>query len=145
MERVKRICPACGAANPLDAKRCPECGADIERGLPAIPESKLPVPWKEVGASLALGLTALALRVGFHLLRGLVQKRGAKPSPLTRAPAPPSKLSRWLARRAEVQEARAPQPQVRVWGHRAWGMWHSDGSSHWQVEEFLWEASERAH
>lgn len=139
MARVKRICPVCGAANPLEAERCHECGVDIVRNLPAIQESKLPVPWKEVGASLALGVTVLALRAGLHLLRGLLEGRGAQPSPLSRARSPLSQLGRWLHRKGEMEEARFSQPQVRVWGRRAWGMWRSDGASHWKVEEFFWE------
>jgi len=38
----------------------------------------------------------------------------------------------------------APQPQARMWGRRAWGMWRSDGDSHWEVEEFFWEEVGRA-
>jgi hypothetical protein len=136
---VKRICPVCGAANPLEAERCFECGADIERNMPVIREGKLPVPWKEVGASLAVGAAALALRAGLHLLQGLLEKREAKPSPSDRALSPLSKLRRWLPRRGEEEEAHAPQPQIKVWGRRARGMWRSDGASHWEVEEFLWE------
>ena len=144
MERVKRICPVCGTANPLRSERCCECGADIERNLPAVRQSRLPAPWKDVGASLALGATALAVRAGVHLLRGLLQRRGARPSVPSRAQSPLSGIRRRLPRRGKEEQARAPQPRVRVWGHRAWGMWRSDGASHWEVEEVFWERRGRA-
>jgi len=143
MEKVKRICPVCGTPNPLEAERCCECGAHIERNLPAIPESKLPVPWKEVGASLALGATAVAVRVGVQLVRGLLHRRGAGPSALSRAPSALRELRKHLPRRGKEEQALAPQPQVRVWGRRARGMWRSDGASQWEVEEVFWEGTAR--
>jgi hypothetical protein len=143
MEKVKRICPVCSTANPLEAERCCECGADIERNLPAIRESKLPVPWKEVGASLALGATALAVRAGVHLLRGLLQERGARALPLSRLPSRLRQLKRRIPRRDQDHKAPVPRPQVRVWGRRVWGFWRSDGASQWEAEEFYWEGTGR--
>jgi len=143
MAQVKRICPLCGAANPLEEDSCLQCGADIERHLPAIRESQLPVPWKEVGASLALGVTALALRAGVQLVRALLPKRGAGPSLPGRAPSLLRRLQRQPPRPAQAEEARASQPQVRVWGRRAWGVWRSDGTSQWEVQEVFWEGTGR--
>jgi hypothetical protein len=144
MEKVKRMCPVCGTPNPLKADKCGECGADIERNLPAIRESKLPVPWREVGASLALGATALAVRAGVHLLRGLLQRRGAGPSPLSGMQSRLKQRKGQRPRRSEEEViARTPQPHVSAWGRRAWGMWRSDGTSQWEAEEFFWERTGR--
>jgi len=143
MDRVKRICPVCSTPNPLEAQRCYECGSDIETSLPAIRGSKLPVSWREVGTSLALGATALAVRAGVNLLRGLLQQRTTRPSPLSKAPSQPRRPKRRPPSRDQEEQVPVPQPQVRVWGRRAWGMWRSDGASQWEQEEFFWASTGR--
>jgi hypothetical protein len=145
MERVRKICPQCGAANPMEADRCVECGATMRGSLPILRESKLPVPWKEVGASLALGAAALAMRAGWRLLQALLERRDVEPVSLRTASSAVSSLGAWRPRRGErpkrgeIQEAFPSEPQMRMWGRRVSGVRCGDGISHWEVEEFVWE------
>jgi ribosomal protein L40E len=144
MEKVSRLCPVCGTANPLEAANCRECGSDVERDLPTVRESKLPVPWREVGAGLAVGATALALRAGVQLVRGLLQGRGRRTLSLSKGPSTLRELKKRLPLRGREEQAATSQPQIRMWGRRAWGVWRSDGASQWEVEEIQWEGTERA-
>jgi len=155
MERVKKICPVCGAANPLDEERCGVCGASLETRVSIPLGERLPVPWREVGISLALGAAALALRAGLHLVRGLLERKAAGQMELHERPASLSKVRKWPPWRRRLvgspsgpkaawgalEEAPRPRPQLRMWGRRAWGVWSSDGASYWEVEEVFWEGS----
>lgn len=131
MGRTKRICPVCGAGNPIDAERCRECGVDMGSNLPVPSEERPPVPWKELGTSLVLATAALGLRVGLRLLRGALEKE-EKTSLL-------GKVRKWLPWLGREEESPASQPKVKVWGKRIQGVWRSDGATHWEVEEFTWE------
>jgi hypothetical protein len=138
MDRMERLCPACRAANAMDRARCHACGADIMSHLPAPVESRLPVPWKQVGASLTFSVGALALRGGLRLAKHLWEKR-TQPTERRVQPHSPGKVRSWLARRGEAQPAPGPQPQVKVWGRRVWGKWERDGSGQLEVQEFYWQ------
>ncbi len=84
---VERICPQCQHGNPLENRYCGACGASIERQLPAplnssgsepitaitIAGHTLPVTWKQVGRTVAVGLTALAAEAGMAWLRRKVE------------------------------------------------------------------------
>jgi hypothetical protein len=125
----------------MESEICKACGADMKSRLPVPLGQGFPIPWKEVGSSLAVGAGVLALRAGLHLARHLLERKAAKP-PALRTPAPlATKTRRRLPRRRNVEEAASTQPQIRVWGQRVWGRWSSDGSSHVEVEEFDWQAS----
>ena len=140
MAGMKRLCPECGVPNTMESEICKACGADMRSHLPMPLGQNAPVPWKEIGSSLAVGAGVLALRAGLHLARHLLERRATGPTAL-RKPAPvPTKAQRWLPRRRKAEEAASTQPQVRVWGQRVWGRWSSDGSSHVEVEEFDWQA-----
>lgn len=100
---------------------------------------RLPVPWKEVGASLALGAAVLAFKAGLRLMRQLL---GRKAIGLKKPPEQHTLLrgvARWLPRRGE--ELHQTQPRVRIWGRRVWGIWRSDGASRWEFEEVFWEGT----
>lgn len=86
---VERICLNCRFANPVDAHYCNKCGAALERQLPAPPEEStalaqigrnLPVRWKQVGASLAVGVAALAAEAGMAWLRKRIEAPTVAPS-----------------------------------------------------------------
>jgi hypothetical protein len=139
MERVRRICPQCRAVNPLEADQCVECGAEMVGDLPVLRESRLPVPWKEVGASLALGAATLAVRAGWHLLQALLERRHAHPVSLGRVPSDGDSLAKRPAKRDAVRRTPAAEPRIRMWGRRVSGVRRGDGTSQWQVEEFVWE------
>ncbi len=90
---VERICPQCGAGNPLEDHFCGKCGATLERLLPA-PRSPsslmrfsaaLPVRWRDVGRTLAVGAAALAAEAGIAWLRRRIEQGST-----TVVPAPPS-------------------------------------------------------
>ena len=139
METVRRICPRCRAPNARDAETCVQCGAEMSGGLPTIREIKLPVPWREVGASLALGVATLAVRAGWHMIQALLERQSNKPVSLHRDQPARDLAERKPGRRYEAQRATGSEPQVRVWGRRISGICHGDGSSQWEVEEFTWE------
>jgi len=141
MNETKRLCPACGAANSLEAQRCYACGASFN--LPVPLEHRLPVPWKEVGASLALGTATLALRAGLRLAKRLLEQRAARQVKVHERTPLLSKVGRRLLRKEETEQVRRERPQVRVWGRRVWGRWASDGTRQVEVEEFDWQAFDR--
>jgi hypothetical protein len=78
---IERICPACQHANPLDDRFCGRCGAALERLLPAprqdgqitLAGRDLPVTWKQVGRTVALGAAALVADAGIAWLRRRIE------------------------------------------------------------------------
>lgn len=140
MSNTKRLCPVCGAANPMTRDRCEVCSADMRSNLPVPLGARLPVPWKQVGASLAVSAGALALRAGLRLARDVLERKAIKAIQRRERADAPKALTRWLPRRKEATEAAPPQPQVRVWGKRVWRRWSSDGTSDLAVEEVYWQA-----
>ena len=138
MDRIERLCPACRAANAMERTRCHACGVDMRSYLPVPLERRFPVPWKEVGTSLALSAGALALRGGFRLAKHLLEKR-SRPTERRVQTRSLDRVRRWLSRRGEAEEVPGSRPQVRMWGRRVWGRWGSDGSSQLEVQEFYWQ------
>jgi hypothetical protein len=122
----------------MERTTCRACGVNMMTYMPAPAESRLPVPWKEVGTSLALSLGALALRGGLRLARHLWEQR-ARPAEHPVQTSSPGRVKKWLARREEPEQAPAPQPQVRMWGRRMWGRRERDGSGQFEVQEFYWQ------
>ena len=132
MANVKRLCPHCGVANSMDSEMCRACGGDMQSNLPVPLGERLPVPWKQVGTSLAVGAGALALRAGLRLAQHLLERQATRSIERREQRDITGKVTRWLARRHAPETApqpQAPQPQarVRVWGQRVWGRWSSDG------------------
>lgn len=74
---VERICQTCRYGNPVEAQFCNKCGTALERQLPALPGRanlviagrSLPVSWRQVGKTVAIGAAALAAEVGIAWLR----------------------------------------------------------------------------
>jgi hypothetical protein len=93
---VERICPACQHGNPVSDQYCGKCGAQLERLLPArrvnqpltLAGRDLPVTWRQVGRTVAIGVAALAAEAGIAMLRRYVEG-GQNPSgsALVRRPA----------------------------------------------------------
>jgi len=133
MVSVKRLCPECGAANSLDRYKCNACGADMRSNLPVPAGERLPVPWKQVGTSLAVGAGALALRAGVQVVRHLLERKAARSLQLR-------EQTGRLSRRQETEKAPRPTAQIRVWGQRLRGRLDRDGASQLEVEEFYWQA-----
>lgn len=142
MTAVKRLCPVCGAANAMERARCHACGADIQPQLPVPSGSNLPVPWKQVGTSLAVSASVLALRAGLHLARHLLERK-TRPVGLREPTAIPINVRGRSPRRRPGHEPLRPQPRLRIWGRRAWRSWSSDGAGQAEVEEFYCEADTR--
>ena len=136
MTAVKRLCPVCGAANSMERARCHACGADIQPHLPVPSGANLPVPWNQVGASLAVSAGVLALRAGLHLARHLLERKTG-PSALHQPTTIAINVRGRSPRQRQVQETL--RPQLRIWGHRVWGSWSSDGAGQTEVEEFYYE------
>lgn len=88
---VERICPACQHGNPVSDNYCGKCGAQLERLLPArrthdhltIAGRDLPVTWRQVGRTMALGVAAIAAEAGIAMLRRYVE--GGPSTPATTA------------------------------------------------------------
>jgi hypothetical protein len=90
---VERICPACRYGNTVESHYCNKCGAPLEQLVPANQEShalmrigrNLPVNWRQLGTTVALGAAALAAEAGLAWLR----RRAEAPAPaaLARHPA----------------------------------------------------------
>ena len=123
MEEVKRVCPVCGAANPLEGRVCVKCGADMRRNLPTVPEVGLPMPWQRLGATLVLGAAALALEVGLKLLQHRL----------------PGTLRRLFRQEPSWKE------QVEdfcLYGERVWEL-RRHGARLWSAERFLWHSTRR--
>ena len=59
MSDVKRICPQCSNAFPLDARHCTHCGYDMDASLPA-PQSSLPELVSKAAVPVLVGAASLA-------------------------------------------------------------------------------------
>ena len=88
---VERICPACQHGNPLENHFCGKCGHGLEQQLPAVRQpaalvlagAALPVPWKQVSKTVAVGLATLAAEAGLAWLRRKVEHVGVPAAPAT--------------------------------------------------------------
>lgn len=68
MTNVQRICAQCGASGSLDSRYCAQCGYDSQGQLPAPPQN-LSLAIGKAAMPLLLGVTSLALRMGWKLLQ----------------------------------------------------------------------------
>ena len=82
---VERICPACRIGNAVDSRYCNKCGAPLEWLVREQPEPStaltvagraLPVQWKQIGTTVAIGAVAVAAERGFAWLRRRIEKIG---------------------------------------------------------------------
>lgn len=106
---VERICPACRFGNAVDSRYCNKCGAPLEWLVRDKPEPStalmvagraLPVRWKQIGTTVAIGAAALAAEAGLSWLRRRIE--GGTTTQLARTP-----------------EAQAPAEQAQTQlGHR---------------------------
>jgi hypothetical protein len=93
---VERICPACRYGNTVDSHYCSKCGTALERIVPAsraptqastaitIAGRMLPVRWRQIGTTVAVGAAALAAEAGIAWLRRRIEAGAATPGPLAR-------------------------------------------------------------
>ena len=137
MEEVKRICPLCGAANPLEGRICVRCGADMRQSLPTAPGAGPLVPWREIGGALALGAAYLALELGWRLLRRRLRKL-ALPSRRSMLP----EVMRRLLRREPAPKAEERVGELSLYGERVWEV-RQRGARFWGAERFLWRSTRR--
>lgn len=139
MNKLKRLCRVCGAANALEVEICPVCGTDLSLDVPApIAEDRQLVPWKKAGTGLAISAGLLALRVGLELAQSWLDRRASRPAPSRPETSLPLKIARWLGRPGTTEEPPQPEPRIRGWARRMRGRWRG-GRSDWEVEEFYWE------
>jgi hypothetical protein len=141
MNSLKRLCPVCGAANALELELCRDCGAELRSILPVSSGERLPVPWKEVGASLAVGAGALALRVGLRLAQRYLEKKATlSMQPSVRRSAL-SAVGKGLEPHRRDREVSPEQPQIRFWGRRVRGRWRGGKDVQVEVEEVFWQGT----
>ncbi len=87
MSDVKRICPQCGEAFPLDARHCAHCGYNMDAALP-VPQSSLPELVSKAAVPVLVGAASLAVSMGWKLLQGMLsQPAKPKQQPLQVRPA----------------------------------------------------------
>jgi hypothetical protein len=89
---IERICPACRFGNTIDSHYCNKCGSSLERLVLAKPEAttaltlarhNLPINWKQLGTTVAIGAAAMAAEVGLAWLRRRTES-GAAAAPLAK-------------------------------------------------------------
>lgn len=124
---LERVCRFCNAGNSLEAALCVRCGASLEAQALAQashePQSlvqrlrQAPVLRSPAAKSLAVGLAALAVDMGAHLLRG--RSKDPAPSPQQTALALRPRRKRGLMRQ------------------RVWEEFNADGSLRRRVVENL--------
>jgi len=73
MGEVKRICPQCSNAFPLDARHCTRCGHDMDATLP-VPQSNLPELVSKAAVPVLVGAASLAVSVGWKLIQGMLSQ-----------------------------------------------------------------------
>lgn len=122
----RRICPHCGAANDREASFCGACASQIttSAALVRLPKkSFLPVLSsrdKAALGSVAVGVTAMALRVGTAIFNYMQEQQSAK------ALAKPKKAQPLAPRPEEA-------PAVRI--RRRWVIHDGSGTPRWGEEE----------
>jgi len=88
---VERICPACRFGNMIESHYCSKCGTSLERLVLAKPEAttaltlarrNLPISWKQLGTTVAIGAAAMAAEAGLAWLRRRTE--GASTAPLAK-------------------------------------------------------------
>ena len=122
----RRICPHCGAANNKEASFCGACASQLTKStaLVRIPKkSFLPTLSsrdKAALGSVAVGVTAMALRVGKTILEHMLEQQSSKAvaKPKKAQPLAPS-----------VEEA----PALRI--RRRWVIHDGSGTPSWGEEE----------
>ena len=89
MSEVFRVCPNCGEDVAMAARHCSQCGYNAQDGYSLERRNALPEVVAKVGLPVAAGLTGLALRAGWQLLRKQLPTLAA--DALSRnAPRPPA-------------------------------------------------------
>jgi hypothetical protein len=136
---VERICPACQHGNPISDQYCGKCGAQLERMLPARRASQpltiagrdLPVTWRQVGRTVAIGVAALAAEAGIAMLRRYVEGASSTPgTALARRPALPSDANRTAGSVVTIISQRVVEIIDTAEGRRI------SEKSFWRKEEF---------
>jgi hypothetical protein len=129
---VERICATCQAANPIDDKFCGQCGAALERLLPAhrppsaltIAGKQIPTHWQQIGKAAAVGAAALVAEAGLAWLQRRVEGGGKLPAFPTNQRS--TDLARTAARVTTIISQRVIElidtgdGKVRITDHHSW-------------------------
>ena len=140
MSELKRLCPVCGAANPMDRFSCHACGATMLSDLPVPSSARLPTSWKRAAAGLAVSATALALRVGLQLATDYLERKAAEASRRAEPTTVPITVRDTRPSLRGVREGTRPQIRAWGWSRRVRRRWRGDGTSDVEAEEFHWRA-----
>lgn len=133
---VERICPACQHGNPLDNHFCGQCGHALEQHLPAVRQPAalviggvaLPVPWKQVSKTVAIGLATLAAEAGLAWLRRKAERVSLPAAP---AAAPTRAL-------VPVRPAQPASDAVTIVSQRVLEVWEQGDLTRRVVERSFW-------
>ncbi|MBC8162044.1 MAG: zinc ribbon domain-containing protein [Roseiflexaceae bacterium] len=133
---VERVCPACQHGNPLENHFCGQCGQSLEQQLPAVRQpaallrasAALPVPWKQVGKTVAIGLATLAAEAGVAWLRRKAEHVNLPAVPAT---APTRAL-------ATTRPSQPASDAVTVVSQRVLEVWEQGDLTRKVVERTFW-------
>ncbi|NJL06471.1 MAG: zinc ribbon domain-containing protein [Chloroflexaceae bacterium] len=140
---VERICSQCQHGNPIENRYCGRCGAALAqpRALPdpasthalAPAAPQLPAEIRQIGATLAVGLAALAAEAGMAWLRRRVERIGT--------PAPPSHHA--LLRTAPIQatppQTLLPPGAETIMRQQVIEIWEEGSLKRQIVERAIWQ------
>ncbi len=132
MQKVERVCPNCGTANPYESAYCRKCGTNLtSTNLPARRGTNSPARFRApAGIALVVSASAFLARLGLKLLARQVLPR-VKES-ITKKPEPKEIK---VAPREEV-----PDTVIRGW--RAWSVRKGEDESSGS-EKFEWRINSR--
>jgi len=142
---VERVCPECQHGNLLDNRFCGRCGAALERQLPlhitgpsstqttaiTIAGRALPVTWRQVGQTMAVGLTALVAEAGMAWLRRKIEHVALPQAPTSAPPTTALVPGRTIT-------PSAPTEVVTIISQRVVEVWEQGKLTRQVVERHLW-------
>ncbi len=126
MSEITRICAQCGKQSALDAQFCPHCGYDMQAGLPAPQNNRLPMVIGKAALPILAGVASLAVRAGWKLLKDRLLQNSAQPTRPAAQPLAP--------RPTEIAAPRQARRTIRI--RSAWavgdasGVWRRGSSEH---------------
>ncbi len=140
---VERICSQCQHGNPIENRYCGRCGAALAqpRALPDTASThalapvapQLPAEIRQIGATLAVGLAALAAEAGMAWLRRRVERIG------TPAPTSQHALVRTAPTQATLPQTLLPPGAETIMRQQVIEIWEEGSLKRQIVERAIWQ------
>ena len=140
---VERICTQCQHCNAIEVTVCGRCGAALAQPhalpdtasthalAPAVPQ--LPAEIRKIGATLAVGLAALAAEAGMAWLRRRVERIG------TSAPTPSQALLHTAPTQATHPQTLLPPGAETIMRQQVIEIWEEGSLKRQIVERAIWQ------